>query len=38
MTRKDGTMVIDFRYCKGCGICEAICPVRNAIRLAEVAA
>lgn len=38
MTRKDGTMVVDFRYCKGCGICETVCPVRNAIRLAKVAA
>ena len=27
----DGAMEIDFDYCKGCGICEDVCPVRNAI-------
>ena len=24
-------------YCKGCGICEAVCPVRNAVSMEEVA-
>ena len=38
ITRRDGTMVVDLRYCKGCGICETVCPVRNAVRLAEAAA
>lgn len=38
ITRQDGTMVADYRYCKGCGICQTVCPVRNAVRLAEVAA
>ena len=31
ITRADGAMVIDYLYCKGCGICEVVCPVRNAI-------
>jgi Pyruvate/2-oxoacid:ferredoxin oxidoreductase delta subunit len=31
-------MWIDPLYCKGCGICEAVCPVRNAISMEEVAA
>ena len=38
ITRVDGLMAIDLRYCKGCGICEDICPVRNAIELEEVPA
>ncbi|MFA5104610.1 MAG: 4Fe-4S dicluster-binding protein [Candidatus Margulisiibacteriota bacterium] len=26
---KDGKMTdIDFNYCKGCGICETVCPVK----------
>ena len=29
----DGTMEIDYLYCKGCGICEDVCPVRNAIEI-----
>lgn len=36
MRREDGTMVIDFDHCKGCGICEDVCPVRNAITMEEV--
>jgi 2-oxoacid:acceptor oxidoreductase gamma subunit (pyruvate/2-ketoisovalerate family)/2-oxoacid:acceptor oxidoreductase delta subunit (pyruvate/2-ketoisovalerate family) len=38
ITRTDGSMAIDYLYCKGCGICEVVCPVRNAIRMEEVAA
>ena len=33
---KDGKMVgIDYNYCKGCGICESVCPVKpvKAVRL-----
>ena len=36
MRREDGTMVIDFDHCKGCGICEDVCPVQNAITMEEV--
>jgi 2-oxoacid:acceptor oxidoreductase gamma subunit (pyruvate/2-ketoisovalerate family)/2-oxoacid:acceptor oxidoreductase delta subunit (pyruvate/2-ketoisovalerate family) len=36
MRREDGTMEIDYLYCKGCGICEDVCPVRNAIAMEEV--
>jgi len=38
MTREDGTMVIDYLHCKGCGICEIVCPVRDAIAMEEVRA
>jgi pyruvate ferredoxin oxidoreductase delta subunit len=38
MRRVDGVMQIDFDYCKGCGICEDVCPVRNAIAMEEVPA
>ena len=38
MTRTDGVMVVDYLHCKGCGICESVCPVRNAIAMEEVAA
>ncbi len=38
MRRVDGAMEIDFDYCKGCGICEDVCPVRNAIAMEEVPA
>jgi pyruvate ferredoxin oxidoreductase delta subunit len=34
--RSNGSMVIDELYCKGCGICEVVCPVRNAVRMEEV--
>jgi len=37
MRRDDGTMVIDFDHCKGCGICEDVCPVKNAIEMEEIA-
>jgi pyruvate ferredoxin oxidoreductase gamma subunit len=37
MRREDGAMEIDLLYCKGCGICEDVCPVRNAITMEEVA-
>ena len=36
MRRVDGAMAIDFDYCKGCGICEDVCPVKNAIAMEEV--
>jgi pyruvate ferredoxin oxidoreductase gamma subunit len=38
VTRVDGAMVIDYLYCKGCGICEVVCPVKNAIAMEEVPA
>ncbi len=38
MRRDDGTMVIDFDHCKGCGICEDVCPLKDAIVMEEVAA
>jgi len=38
ISRNDGAMVIDYLYCKGCGICEVVCPVRNAIAMEEVTA
>jgi 2-oxoacid:acceptor oxidoreductase gamma subunit (pyruvate/2-ketoisovalerate family)/2-oxoacid:acceptor oxidoreductase delta subunit (pyruvate/2-ketoisovalerate family) len=38
ISRTDGVMSIDYLYCKGCGICEVVCPVRNAIAMAEVTA
>lgn len=38
MTREGGAMVIDYLHCKGCGICEVVCPVRNAIAMEEVSA
>ncbi len=38
ISRTDGAMAIDYLYCKGCGICEVVCPVRNAIAMEEVPA
>jgi pyruvate ferredoxin oxidoreductase gamma subunit len=38
ISRNDGTMEIDYLYCKGCGICEVVCPVRNALAMEEVPA
>jgi 2-oxoacid:acceptor oxidoreductase gamma subunit (pyruvate/2-ketoisovalerate family)/2-oxoacid:acceptor oxidoreductase delta subunit (pyruvate/2-ketoisovalerate family) len=38
ISRTDGSMVFDYLYCKGCGICEVVCPVRNAIAMEEVTA
>ena len=38
ITRNAGTMTIDYLYCKGCGICEVVCPVRDAIAMEEVRA
>ena len=38
ITRTDGSMAIDYRYCKGCGICAAVCPIRDAIAMEEVRA
>lgn len=36
ISRSDGTMVVDYLHCKGCGICEVVCPVRNAVAMEEV--
>ena len=36
ITRTDHSMAADDLYCKGCGICVAVCPVRGAIALEEV--
>jgi len=38
ISRNGDSMVIDYLYCKGCGICEVVCPVRNAIAMEEVRA
>jgi pyruvate ferredoxin oxidoreductase gamma subunit len=38
IARSNGAMSVDYLYCKGCGICEAVCPVRGAVRMEEVAA
>jgi pyruvate ferredoxin oxidoreductase gamma subunit len=38
IARTDHSMVIDYLYCKGCGICEVVCPVRDAIAMEEVTA
>lgn len=38
ISRDDGSIAIDYVYCKGCGICEVVCPVRNAIGMEEVRA
>jgi pyruvate ferredoxin oxidoreductase gamma subunit len=36
--RDDGTMAVDYLHCKGCGICEIVCPVRGAVHMEEVRA
>jgi pyruvate ferredoxin oxidoreductase gamma subunit len=36
--RDDGSVVIDYLHCKGCGICEIVCPVHDAVRMEEVRA
>ena len=28
MYKKDGELVIDYDFCKGCGICEHQCPAK----------
>lgn len=38
IARTNGSVSVDYLYCKGCGICEVVCPVRNAIRMEEVRA
>ena len=38
ISRHDGSMAVDYLYCKGCGICEVVCPVRNAVMMEEVRA
>ena len=34
----DGAIVVDYLHCKGCGICEVVCPVRNALAMEAVTA
>jgi 2-oxoacid:acceptor oxidoreductase delta subunit (pyruvate/2-ketoisovalerate family) len=36
ISRVDGHMLVDALYCKGCGICEVVCPVRGAVHMDEV--
>ena len=36
LARHDHAMEVDYLYCKGCGICEVVCPVRNAVHMEEV--
>lgn len=36
ISRHDHAMAIDLLYCKGCGICEVVCPVRDAVHMEEV--
>ena len=36
ITRSNGSMDVDYLYCKGCGICEVVCPVHGAIHMEEV--
>lgn len=36
IARNGNSMSVDHLYCKGCGICEVVCPVRDAIRMEEV--
>jgi pyruvate ferredoxin oxidoreductase gamma subunit len=36
IARTGKTITIDYLYCKGCGICEQVCPVRGAIGMEEV--
>jgi Pyruvate/2-oxoacid:ferredoxin oxidoreductase delta subunit len=31
-------MVVDYLHCKGCGICEVVCPIRHAVEMEEVPA
>ncbi len=37
IARDGDAMAVDYLYCKGCGICEAVCPVRDAIAMEAVA-
>jgi pyruvate ferredoxin oxidoreductase gamma subunit len=36
IARQGSSMAIDYLYCKGCGICEVVCPVQSAIHMDEV--
>jgi len=38
ITRPNGSMAIDYLHCKGCGICEEVCPVKGAIAMEAVPA
>jgi 2-oxoacid:acceptor oxidoreductase gamma subunit (pyruvate/2-ketoisovalerate family)/2-oxoacid:acceptor oxidoreductase delta subunit (pyruvate/2-ketoisovalerate family) len=38
ITRSGRTMIVDYLHCKGCGICQAVCPVRDAVALEPVPA
>lgn len=36
LARHDHAIDVDYLYCKGCGICEVVCPVRGALHMEEV--
>jgi len=36
ISREHGVMVVDYLHCKGCGICEVVCPVHGALAMEEV--
>ena len=38
ITRSGRTMTVDYLHCKGCGICQEVCPVRNAVAMEPVPA
>jgi pyruvate ferredoxin oxidoreductase gamma subunit/2-oxoisovalerate ferredoxin oxidoreductase gamma subunit len=38
ISRSDGAMTVDYLYCKGCGICEVVCPVRGGVVMEDVPA
>jgi 2-oxoacid:acceptor oxidoreductase gamma subunit (pyruvate/2-ketoisovalerate family)/2-oxoacid:acceptor oxidoreductase delta subunit (pyruvate/2-ketoisovalerate family) len=38
IARTNGSVAIDYLYCKGCGICQVVCPVKDAIAMEDVRA
>jgi 2-oxoacid:acceptor oxidoreductase gamma subunit (pyruvate/2-ketoisovalerate family)/2-oxoacid:acceptor oxidoreductase delta subunit (pyruvate/2-ketoisovalerate family) len=38
ISRDGEAMVVDYLYCKGCGICEVVCPVKDAVAMEAVGA